>query len=77
MFGVRVALLTAALLAVSFWPIMYSRFGVRHIGVLPLMLGAFYLLYPSPLPRPFPDSQGREREARVGLCWPACASPPR
>ncbi len=46
MFGVKVALLTAALLAVSFWPIMYSRFGVRHIGVLPWMLGAFYLLYP-------------------------------
>lgn len=50
MFGVRVALLTAALLAVSFWPIMYARFGLRHIGVLPLMLGAFYLLYPSPRP---------------------------
>ena len=50
MFGVRVALLTAALLAVSFWPIMYSRFGVRHIGLLPWMLGAFYLLYPSPQP---------------------------
>ena len=50
MFGVKVALLAAALLAVSFWPIMYSRFGVRHIGVLPWMLGAFYLLYPSPSP---------------------------
>ncbi len=52
MFGAnaRVALLTAALLAVSFWPIMYARFGLRHIGVLPLMLGAFYLLYPSPRP---------------------------
>ena len=47
MFGVRVALLVAALMAVSFWPIMYSRFGVRHVGVLPLMLGAFYLLYPA------------------------------
>ena len=35
MFGGKAALLTAALLAVSFWPIMYSRFGVRHIGVLP------------------------------------------
>ena len=50
MFGARVALLTAALLAVSFWPIMYARFGVRHVGVLPWMLGAFYLLYPSPSP---------------------------
>jgi 4-amino-4-deoxy-L-arabinose transferase-like glycosyltransferase len=48
MFGVKVALLAAALLAVSFWPIMYARFGLRHVGVLPWMLGAFYLLYPSP-----------------------------
>ncbi|CAG0933004.1 hypothetical protein TFLX_02846 [Thermoflexales bacterium] len=74
MFGVRVALLAAALLAVSFWPIMYSRFGVRHIGVLPWMLGAFYLLYPSAptpalpqfsgkgaqLPRPFRERVGGE-----------------
>ncbi len=52
MFGVRVALLAAALIAVSFWPIMYARFGVRHIGTLPWMLGAFYLLYPSPRPSP-------------------------
>ena len=57
MFGARVALLTAALLAVSFWPIMYARFGVRHVGVLPWMLGAFYLLYPSPSP----EKRGRER----------------
>jgi 4-amino-4-deoxy-L-arabinose transferase-like glycosyltransferase len=45
--AIRIALLAAALLAVSFWPVMYSRFGVRHIGVLPWMLAAFYLLYPS------------------------------
>lgn len=51
-FGARAALLAAALMAVSFWPIMYSRFGVRHIGTLPLMLGAFYWLYPSPQPSP-------------------------
>lgn len=46
MFDVRVGLLAAALMAVSFWPIMYSRLGIRHIGLLPWMLGAFYLLYP-------------------------------
>lgn len=63
LFGVRVALLTAALLAVSFWPIMYARFGVRHVGVLPLMLGAFYLLYPSPRPSP---SKGEGRGEGVG-----------
>ena len=49
LFDGRVALLGAALLAVSFWPIMYSRFGVRHIGTLPWMLIAFYLLYPGKL----------------------------
>ena len=42
-----VALLAAALMAVSFWPIMYARFGVRHIGTLPWMLAAFCLLYPT------------------------------
>ena len=60
MFGVRAALLTAALLAVSFWPVMYSRFGIRHIGVLPWMLGAFYLLYPAP---------SLEQRERAGIRW--------
>jgi 4-amino-4-deoxy-L-arabinose transferase-like glycosyltransferase len=55
MFGVKVALLAAALMAVSFWPVMYARFGVRHIGVLPWMLGALYLLYPAPSP----ENRGR------------------
>src|SRR5512140_1784021 len=45
MFGVRVAVLAAALMAVSFWPIMYARLGLRHIGILPLMLGAFLILW--------------------------------
>src|SRR5450756_1531834 len=37
MFDARVGLLAAALMAVSFWPIMYSRLGIRHIGLLPWM----------------------------------------
>ncbi len=45
--AVKIALLATALMAVSFWPIMYARFGVRHIGVLPWLLATFYLLYPS------------------------------
>jgi 4-amino-4-deoxy-L-arabinose transferase-like glycosyltransferase len=49
MFDVKVGLLAAALMAVSFWPVMYSRFGLRHIGVLPWMLVALYLLYPARL----------------------------
>ncbi len=65
MFGVKVALLGAALVAVSFWPIMYSRFGVRHIGVLPWMLGAFYLLYPTaPAPAPSRFSEEATRLSR-------------
>jgi 4-amino-4-deoxy-L-arabinose transferase-like glycosyltransferase len=71
MFGVRVALLTAALLAVSFWPIMYSRFGVRHIGVLPWMLGAFYLLYPSPSPVRWKRVATLARVVAAGLCLAA------
>jgi 4-amino-4-deoxy-L-arabinose transferase-like glycosyltransferase len=69
MFGVKVALLAAALMAVSFWPVMYSRFGVRHIGVLPWMLGALYLLYPSPQ-----QGEGARRVVRsalAGLCLAA------
>jgi 4-amino-4-deoxy-L-arabinose transferase-like glycosyltransferase len=73
MFGVRVALLTAALLAVSFWPIMYARFGVRHVGVLPWMLGAFYLLYPSPQPSPKKGEGVKSvwRAVVAGLCLAA------
>jgi 4-amino-4-deoxy-L-arabinose transferase-like glycosyltransferase len=74
MFDPRVALLAAALMAVSFWPIMYARFGVRHIGTLPWMLGAFYLLYPSPrlLPRPFRERVwGEGRTVLAGICLAA------
>ena len=49
MLDARVAVLAAALMAISFWPVMYARLGLRHIGVVPLMLGAFCLLYPRPL----------------------------
>jgi 4-amino-4-deoxy-L-arabinose transferase-like glycosyltransferase len=73
MFGVKVALLAAALLAVSFWPIMYSRFGVRHVGVLPWMLGAFYLLYPAPSSekRGRAEVEGFARIVVAGLCLAA------
>jgi 4-amino-4-deoxy-L-arabinose transferase-like glycosyltransferase len=69
MFGVKVALLAAALLAVSFWPIMYSRFGLRHIGVLPWMLGAFLVLYPSPRParQPGEGVRGVGRSVLAGI----------
>jgi hypothetical protein len=37
--GAQAAFVAAALMAVSFWPIMYARLGLRHIGLLPWMLG--------------------------------------
>jgi len=73
MFGVKVALLAAALMAVSFWPVMYSRFGVRHIGLLPWMLAALYLLYPSPQPSPQQGEGVKSvwRAVLTGLCLAA------
>jgi hypothetical protein len=42
LFGLKVALAASTLIAVSFWPIMYARFGLRHVGVLPWMLGGYW-----------------------------------
>ena len=44
--GSRVGVLAAAALAASFWSLMYSRIGLRHILTPPLMLGAvlFFLI---------------------------------
>jgi len=44
LFGVNVAALTGALYGVGLWPVLYSRFGVRHIGVMPFILLALYAL---------------------------------
>lgn len=41
-FGWRVALLAGVAMATGFWPLMYSRFGLRHIGVLPALLVVMY-----------------------------------
>lgn len=42
LFGRPVGFLAAALLAVSFWSLMYSRVGIRHISLPVFMLPAFY-----------------------------------
>jgi 4-amino-4-deoxy-L-arabinose transferase-like glycosyltransferase len=42
LFNPAIGLLAAALLAVSFWSLMYSRFGIRHINMPVLMLATFY-----------------------------------
>ena len=44
LFGFRVAALAGALYGVGLWPVLYSRFGVRHIGVMPFILLALYAL---------------------------------
>ncbi|MGC9393836.1 MAG: ArnT family glycosyltransferase [Anaerolineae bacterium] len=42
LFTREVGLLSGALIAVSFWALMYSRVAIRHIGVLPWALLAIY-----------------------------------
>jgi hypothetical protein len=69
MFDARVGLIAAALMAVSFWPIMYARFGVRHIGLLPWMLGAMYLLYPAR--NEWRGARGKGQILLAGICLAA------
>jgi len=42
LFGCKVGLLAGALVAVSFWSLMYSRLAIRHIATLPSALIAIY-----------------------------------
>lgn len=55
LFTREVGLLSGALVAVSFWGLMYSRVAIRHIGALPWMLlaiyGAWRVLYDDTSPR--------------------------
>mgnify|MGYP002622793537 CR=1 FL=1 len=45
LFGRRVGLIAAAGLMVSFWGLMYSRFGLRHVLMPVLTLAAFYFFW--------------------------------
>ncbi len=65
LFDPRVALLAAALMAVSLWPIMYARFGLRHIGIVPLTLGTFWVLYP--VFSTAESAKGAERNIKTGV----------
>jgi hypothetical protein len=47
LFGPAVGLTAAALLAVSFWGLMYSRVGIRHVMTPTLALAAFYFFWQS------------------------------
>lgn len=42
LYGWKVGLVAAAALAFSFWSLMYSRIGIRHISLVVIMLGTFY-----------------------------------
>lgn len=45
LFGWPVSAIAAAAMAVSFWSLMYSRAGQRHVSVLPTTLLSFYFLW--------------------------------
>ncbi len=60
--GRRVALLALALMAVGFWPVMYSRFAIRLTNLLPFVTSSVYLFWRG-LERP----AGQERRAAVDL----------
>jgi 4-amino-4-deoxy-L-arabinose transferase-like glycosyltransferase len=47
LFGPTVGLVAAAALAVSFWGLMYSRTGIRHVTLTPIVLAAFYFFWRS------------------------------
>ena len=46
LFGVAPALIATLALSVSFWSLMYSRFKLRHISEVGLMLLTFYFFMP-------------------------------
>ncbi|MCB0000662.1 MAG: glycosyltransferase family 39 protein, partial [Anaerolineales bacterium] len=45
LFNPTVGLIAAAALSVSFWSLMYSRIGLRHISLPVFSLGAFYFFW--------------------------------
>ncbi len=42
LFGIKVGLVAAAGLAISFWALMYSRIGIRHVSLPFFLLATFY-----------------------------------
>ncbi len=62
MFTRATGLLAGALVALSFWGLMYSRVAIRHIGALPWMLCALYWGW-----RLLQDERPPAREGVIGL----------
>ncbi len=66
LFGIGMAALAGGLYAVGMWPVLYSRFGVRHVGVMPFILLALYALVQiSDLGSQSSKEPGRQ--ARIGI----------
>jgi 4-amino-4-deoxy-L-arabinose transferase-like glycosyltransferase len=63
LFHAHVGLVAAAIVAVSFWSLMYSRFGLRHILLPPLVLAAFYLFWKGMMKKPVSQSALRTQYA--------------
>jgi len=68
LFGRKIALLAAILMAAGFWPLMYSRFGVRHQMLVPLALAVFYFLWSADCPTP---AKARARMVASGVALAA------
>jgi hypothetical protein len=62
LFGSTVAVLASLTLSCSFWSLMYSRFSLRHIGLPPIALAAFFFLW-----HPLSCSPGRKRRWALPL----------
>jgi 4-amino-4-deoxy-L-arabinose transferase-like glycosyltransferase len=71
LFGRGVGLIAAGGMAVSFWALMYSRLGGRHIGLVVFVLAGFYAFLGA-MGAGAPAGQGGKKAARsfawAGLC---------
>jgi 4-amino-4-deoxy-L-arabinose transferase-like glycosyltransferase len=70
MFGAAVGLTASALLAVSFWGLMYSRVGIRHSLTPVLALAAFYWFWRAMQGRKGEREKGRGAEGKAGNSFP-------
>jgi 4-amino-4-deoxy-L-arabinose transferase-like glycosyltransferase len=65
LFGPAVGLVAAAALAVSFWALMYSRVGIRHVALPPFVLASFLFFW---LGLTRPPRHGWHPWLGAGLC---------
>ena len=75
MFGAAVGLTASALLAVSFWGLMYSRVGIRHSLTPVLALAAFYWFWRAMQGGKGAGAKGRISPTPFLTFSPACLHP--